>query len=150
MFRYKIKILNLFLLFFLFANSFTKALIADPVEQVQLEKTPAGTTIKSLMVAGTDQTIPERMTGFLGLFAIILTAFLLSNNRKAIPWRLVFYGTTAQFFLALVVLKTQMGRTIFDSANDVVVKILSFSNDGARFVFGNLVGLNVPVGIPKI
>lgn len=106
-------------------------------------------SIKSLMVQASGQTVPERLTGILGLVAILLAAFLLSNNRRAIPWRLVFYGTGVQFLLALFVLKTSFGRLIFDTANDAVVKILSFSNDGARFVFGNLVGQNVPVGIPQ-
>lgn len=106
-------------------------------------------SIKSLMVDGTTQSVAERFTGILGLLAIFLAAYLLSNNRKAIPWHMVFYGTAAQVVLALIVLKTSIGRLVFDTANGVVIKVLSFSNDGARFVFGNLVGLNVPVGIPE-
>ncbi len=96
-----------------------------------------------------EQTIPERMTGFLGLIFIMILAYALSDNKKAISWRLVILGTGLQAVLALLVLKTQIGRIIFDTANDLIVKILSFSNDGARFLFGNLVGLNVPVGIPS-
>ena len=96
-----------------------------------------------------EQTIPERMTGFLGLIFIMILAYALSDNKKAISWRLVILGTGLQAVLALLVLKTQIGRVIFDTANELIVKILSFSNDGARFLFGNLVGLNVPVGIPS-
>lgn len=95
------------------------------------------------------QSLPERMTGFLGLFLIMFIAFAMSSHRKAIPWRLVIYGTLSQVVLAIIVLKTDLGRLIFDGANNVIIKILGFSNDGARFVFGNLVGLNVPIGIPK-
>lgn len=98
---------------------------------------------------GLDQTLPERFTGILGLMFTLGIAFAMSVNRRAIPWKLVAYGTVSQAVLALVVLKTQVGRFIFDAANSIVVKILGFSNDGARFVFGNLVGLNVPIGIPK-
>jgi CNT family concentrative nucleoside transporter len=95
------------------------------------------------------QTVPERMTGFLGLIFIMVLAYGLSDNKKAISWRLVILGTGLQAVLALLVLKTHVGRIIFDTANELIVKILSFSNDGAKFLFGNLVGLNVPVGIPN-
>lgn len=95
------------------------------------------------------QSVTERLTGFLGLIFVMVIAFLMSTNRKAISWRLVTYGIILQVLLALVVLKTDFGRLIFDSANNVIIKILRFSNEGARFVFGNLVDLNVPVGIPR-
>jgi CNT family concentrative nucleoside transporter len=95
------------------------------------------------------QTMPERMMGLIGLALILVLAFLFSTNRKAIPWRLVILGTVLQAVLAVIVLKTQLGRIMFDGANNFIVKILSFSNEGARFVFGNLVDLNVPIGIPK-
>lgn len=143
------------LLFLLFSLSLAPISFAEetvpPLQEqvVQDEAKKDGQNIKSIMVEGVEQSIPERLTGLMGLAAIILAAFLMSSNRKKIPWRLVFYGTLAQFFLALLVLKTKAGRMVFDVANDAVIKILSFSNDGARFVFGNLVGQNVPVGIPQ-
>lgn len=101
-----------------------------------------------LKVIEVEQSLAERMTGFLGLGFILLLAYFLSENKKAISWRLVSLGVGLQAILALLVLKTQIGRFIFDGANNIIVKILSFSNEGARFLFGNLVGLNVPVGEP--
>ncbi|HXW53195.1 MAG TPA: nucleoside transporter C-terminal domain-containing protein [Myxococcota bacterium] len=94
------------------------------------------------------QSLLERSTGILGIIFILLVAWLMSTNRRGISWRVVIYGIALQFLLAIVVLKTHVGRLLFDGANDVVVKILSFSVEGSRFVFGNLVALNVPVGIP--
>ncbi len=94
------------------------------------------------------QSLAERATGFLGLLLILGVSYVMSTNRRAISWRVVFYGIGLQFLLAVIVLKTHVGRLIFDGANNVVVKILSFSVEGSRFVFGNLVALNVPVGIP--
>jgi concentrative nucleoside transporter, CNT family len=105
--------------------------------------------LKDLKAKDTHQSLPERFSGLLGLIAITLIAWLLSSNRKAISWRLVIYGISAQVVLAIIVLKTNFGRLLFDGANNVVVKILGFSNEGARLLFGNLVGLNVPVGIPS-
>lgn len=118
-----------------------------PGEAIDTYSGPADSRLKNR--AAIPQTMGERMIGLVGLFAIFALAFLLSKNRRAIPWRLVFFGTVLQAVLAVIVLKTNVGRVIFDGANNFIVKILSFSNAGARFVFGNLVDLNVPVGIPK-
>ncbi len=146
---------------FLLLNMMTLPLLAyDPVPEVEAVQSSATAEVKDDAVAESapirlmdakniEQTIPERLSGVMGTFLILLLAYLLSNNRKAISWRLVIFGTASQFFLALLVLKTNFGRLIFDGANNFIVKILNFSNEGARFVFGNLVGLNVPVGIPK-
>ncbi len=91
------------------------------------------------------QTLAGRMTGLLGCAAMILLAVLLSSNRKAISWRLVGFGVALQFSFAYLVLKLQWGRQFFNVANDAIVKVLSFSNEGARFVFGNLVNNDIPV-----
>lgn len=104
---------------------------------------------KTLDTKEIHQSTGERFTGLLGIIIIMFLCFAISTNRKAINWRLVIFGTASQFLLALMVLKTNFGRMLFDGANNVVIKILAFSNEGARFVFGNLVGLNVPVGIPE-
>lgn len=125
--------------------------LADTAELTEESpKNPApGMPLITVVTKDIEQSIPERLSGLMGLMLIFVLAFALSSNRRAISWRLVIIGTAAQFILAIVVLKTNLGRMIFDGANNVVIKILSFSNEGARFVFGNLVGLNVPVGIPQ-
>lgn len=89
-----------------------------------------------------------RARGALGCLLMVLFAYLLSTNRKAISWRTVGVGMFIQFSFAVIVLKLEAGRLLFDYANDLVMKILSFSTEGARFLFGNLVGMNIPVGLP--
>lgn len=118
-------------------------------EEIVNDPVATNATISLLETKNIQQSLPERLSGVLGTVLILVLAYILSNNRKAISWRLVIFGTASQFVLALLVLKTNFGRLIFDGANNVVVKILSFSNEGARFVFGNLVGMNVPVGMPQ-
>lgn len=92
-----------------------------------------------------EQTLAGRLTGLLGCLAMILLAVLLSSNRKAISWRLVGFGIFLQFSFAYLVLKLQWGHDFFEVANDAIVKVLSFSNEGARFVFGNLINNDIPV-----
>jgi CNT family concentrative nucleoside transporter len=95
-----------------------------------------------------DQSLGGRFMGLIGVVFMLALAFAVSVNRKAISWRLVAMGTGLQIAFAFLVLKTGVGKWIFSRANDAVTRLLSFSQDGARFVFGNLVDNNVPVGKP--
>lgn len=81
----------------------------------------------------------DRFTGLLGVMLIFAIAFLMSNNRKAINYRLVFSGLAIQISLAVFILKTPIGKSIFAWLGDGVTKILNFSQAGAAFVFGPLV-----------
>ncbi|TKB97770.1 NupC/NupG family nucleoside CNT transporter [Pedobacter cryophilus] len=81
----------------------------------------------------------ERFTGLIGIALILGIAFLLSNNRKAINYRLVFTGLSIQLGLALFILKVPFGQQLFSKLGNGVTKILSFSDAGANFVFGALV-----------
>jgi CNT family concentrative nucleoside transporter len=86
--------------------------------------------------------------GVVGLATMIGIAWLLSGNRAKVPWRLVGAGVALQAVLGLLVLKTGVGRALFNGANIVFTRLLGFTEQGARFVFGNLVRNNVPVGAP--
>ncbi|MDD5090596.1 MAG: nucleoside transporter C-terminal domain-containing protein [Candidatus Wallbacteria bacterium] len=81
----------------------------------------------------------ERLISLIGLGAMIGVAWLLSSNRKLINWKLVGIGTGLQLLFAIIVLKTSPGRAFFEFMNDVVVKLLDFTAEGAKFVFGGLV-----------
>ena len=81
----------------------------------------------------------ERFTGLLGIVLIFGIAFLLSNNRKAINYRVVLSGLAIQLLLAIFILKVPLGKTIFGYLGAAVTKILNFSQAGASFVFGPLV-----------
>lgn len=81
----------------------------------------------------------ERFTGLIGVVLIFGIAFLMSNNRKAINYRLVLSGLAIQLSLAVFILKVPIGKTIFSWLGAAVTKILNFSQAGAAFVFGPLV-----------
>lgn len=81
----------------------------------------------------------ERFTGLIGVVLIFGIAFLMSNNRKAINYRLVLSGLAIQVALAIFILKIPLGKTIFAWLGDAITKILNFSQAGASFVFGPLV-----------
>jgi len=80
----------------------------------------------------------DRLIGIFGIFALMGIAYLLSSNRKAISWRTVGVGVGLQVFFALFVLKTLPGKWIFEGARVFISKILTFTDYGAHFIFGNL------------
>ncbi|HEX7117884.1 MAG TPA: nucleoside transporter C-terminal domain-containing protein [Longimicrobiales bacterium] len=92
-----------------------------------------------------DTPLHARLVSLLGLVAMVGIAWLLSTDRRMIPWRVVVWGTGLQFVFALLILRTAVGAAAFDAINDVLVALLGFTVDGARFLFGNLVSNTVPV-----
>lgn len=89
-----------------------------------------------------------RLVGVLGIAVMIGIAVLLSYDRRRIDWRLVATGLLLQVLFGLAVLKTDAGQAFFAQAGRVVTGLLGFQEEGARFVFGNLVQHSVPVGTP--
>lgn len=87
-----------------------------------------------------------RLRSLLGLVVLTGLAWALSLDRSRVAWRVVLWGIGLQIVFALVILKTAFGAQVFDTLNTLVVALLGFTVDGARFVFGNLVDNNVPVG----
>ena len=81
----------------------------------------------------------ERFTGIIGIILILGLAYLLSNNKKQINYRLVGTGLLLQALLAVFILKVPLGQTIFGKLGNAVSKLLEFSDRGADFVFGILV-----------
>ncbi|MBX9689204.1 MAG: hypothetical protein K2X27_21020 [Candidatus Obscuribacterales bacterium] len=82
---------------------------------------------------------PSRLVGLLGIATIFGLAFLMSNNRKAINYRLVGCGILLQLTLAVFVLKVEFGQQLFRTVGELITELLHFSDKGAGFVFGPLV-----------
>lgn len=80
----------------------------------------------------------DRFTGIIGIVLILGLAYLWSNNRKAIDYRIVISGTLLQIVLAIFILKVPLGQEIFYWLGKAINKILDFSKEGASFVFGDL------------
>ena len=79
-----------------------------------------------------------RFIPILGMLAILTAAFLLSKNRKAIPWRTVGWGVGLQIVVALFVLRTRLGYWLLDGVSRGFVSVLNCSFAGSSFVFGAL------------
>lgn len=79
----------------------------------------------------------ERTIPAFGLCVLLGIAWLLSSNRHRISMRIVVGGMLMQFLMALLVLRSDVGQSIFQSIGDLFTKLLDCVDQGAGFVFGN-------------
>ncbi len=80
--------------------------------------------------------------GIIGMAFLIFISFLLSNNKKAINWKTASFGLLIQLILAIGVLKIGWVQSIFEFAGKIFVKILEFTMEGTKFLFGDLVSMD--------
>jgi len=84
------------------------------------------------------------MRGILGLVALLLLAWALSENRWRIPVRTVIAGVALQFALALVFVKFPAAASVFLLLNQGVDALQRATDAGTSFVFGYLGGAPLP------
>ncbi len=89
------------------------------------------------MFAGVDG-IGHIVQGLLGIAVFLGIAVLFSENRRAIPWRVVGVGLVLQFVLAALVLHIPFVRWAVELVGMVFVRLLGFTSEGTRFLFGSL------------
>lgn len=82
----------------------------------------------------------DYIRGLIGIVVLIVFAFLFSVNKRSIDWRLVIIGISLQIVLGFLILEVPFIASGFQTLSAVFVKFLSFSNAGARFLFGDLAG----------
>jgi CNT family concentrative nucleoside transporter len=79
----------------------------------------------------------ERLVSALGFVVFLAIAYIFSTNRRAVRWRTVAWGIALQVAVAVFIIKTPLGFSIFSFVGTLVGKFLDFSDGGARFVFGD-------------
>ena len=79
-----------------------------------------------------------------GVFCFFGLVAMFSSNLRAVNWRTIGWGVALQIVLALLVLRVQPVYEGFEAAGGVVKEFISFSDKGARFVFGNLADARPP------
>ena len=80
----------------------------------------------------------DYLRGLLGLAFLVSVAFVFSRDRKFIDWKLVGMGIGLQIVFGFLITHVDFVETLFGLASRGFVKLLSFSNDGAQFIFGSL------------
>ncbi len=78
--------------------------------------------------------------GVLGMFSLIVIAFLFSSNKKAIDWKKVGIGLSIQLLIAIGVLKVVFIQKVFEFIGGIFIEILEYTKAGSEFLFSGMVG----------
>ncbi len=73
-----------------------------------------------------------------GLFFLVGIAWIFSNNRLSVNWKLVIGGVLLQITFGLLITKVDVVSTAFNFASRFFVKVIDFTNEGTAFLFGDL------------
>ncbi|MDL2221208.1 Na+ dependent nucleoside transporter [Parabacteroides sp. OttesenSCG-928-N08] len=76
------------------------------------------------------------LRGLLGLVTVLGIAWLMSNNRKKIDWKLVGGGLLMQVLFALAILYIPFVSTLLEWMGKAFVKLMDFTEAGIGFLLG--------------
>ena len=80
----------------------------------------------------------DRFQGLIGIVLILGIAFLFSNNKSRINYRLVVSGLFLQAFIGLMIMKVPPVTSFFQALGHGMEKIEHFAFQGASFVYGGV------------
>ena len=115
-------------------SSTTDIKVEENVEDIS-EKNRKEDTI----IASGNFTFASLWRGVLGMFSLILIAFLFSANRKAISWKRVAIGLSLQLVIAIGVLKVSFIQKAFELVGKLFIEILEYTKAGSSFLFAGLI-----------
>ena len=84
----------------------------------------------------------QRFQGLIGILLILGIAWMASNNKKRINYRLVASGMLLQVVIALLILKVPFVKSFFQKIGSIITHIEAFAKEGAAFVYGGLMADN--------
>jgi len=88
----------------------------------------------------------DKFHGVLGIILILGIAFLFSNNKRRINYRLVVSGMLLQVLIAVLVLKVPPVTWFFQKLGHGMEKIERFAREGVAFVYRGVM-VNAPDGV---
>ncbi len=80
----------------------------------------------------------SRFIGIAGILTILSIAVLASENRRRIPWSMVWWAILLQLALGVVILKTSLGQMALQETAAAVTALIRYADFGGEFVFGHL------------
>lgn len=78
------------------------------------------------------------LLNLIGIVVILGLIFLLSWDRKKIPWKTVLRAVLIQFVIAILLVKIPIGKTIVSVISNGITAIINCGQEGLSFVFGSL------------
>jgi CNT family concentrative nucleoside transporter len=100
------------------------------------------TTIQDVIIPSQGFSTTSLWRGVLGMITLLIIAFLFSNNKKAINWKVVGIGLGFQLIIAIGVLKVPFIQTVFESVGQVFINVLDYTRAGSEFLFGGMLDIS--------
>ena len=114
----------------------TDTLMVDTVlaviQQAPIESVPLSNIIPEK--AGFTFDLVRLLRGMMGMAVLIAIAYLFSNNRKAVNWKMVGTGLLFQLILAIGILYIPFVQVFFEFIGKGFVKILAFTGEGVNYL----------------
>ena len=84
--------------------------------------------------------MPLAIQSVLGLLALLFLTWAISENRRAVPWRIVISGVLLMVVMTVLLLKVPLFKQVFFSLNEGLAALEKATQTGTSFVFGYLAG----------
>src|SRR5438105_372740 len=91
--------------------------------------------------------MPDFLHALAGIAGLIALAWLLSENRRAVPWRAIAAGLGLQILLAIICIRFPVIKNAFSKINDALLVLERATQAGTSLVFGYLGGGPTPFAI---
>lgn len=98
-------------------------------------------TIQNTLIDNQGFTFTSLWRGVLGMISLLIVAYLFSSNRKAINWKTVGAGLSAQLIIAFGVIKVPFIQKSFEFVGGIFTNILDYTAAGSEFLFGGLMNI---------
>src|SRR3989475_6450597 len=91
--------------------------------------------------------MPDLLHALGGIVGLVALAWLLSENRRAVPWRAIAAGLALQILLGIIFLRFSPAKTAFLKINDGLLVLERATQAGTSLVFGYLGGGPAPFAV---
>lgn len=92
----------------------------------------------------------QNLVSLAGIVILLLLTWLISEDRRRFPWRVVIWGMALQLIFGFLVLMWEPGARAFLVLNDIFNGLLSFSREGAIFVFNSIGSADATGALPSL
>ena len=82
--------------------------------------------------------IVEKAIGMLGIVFILFFCWLISENKRAFPWRIVIIGLSLQAIIGIFIMKVPFGIALMSGIGSAISGFLSLASHGSQMLFGNI------------
>jgi len=97
--------------------------------------------VQDVLIESQGFSLSSLWRGVLGMISLLVIGYLFSSNRKAINWKTVGAGLSAQLLIAFGVLKVPFIQSIFEFVGGIFTNILDYTAAGSEFLFGGLMNV---------